>query len=65
MCQLLERDCIGLRSNFSFDAGYVQFTAKSDLIEHYQENLNAKAIDWHITLAEMEAKIDRLECLGE
>ena len=28
--------------------GYVQFTAKTDLIEHYQQTLNAKSIDRHI-----------------
>ena len=27
--------------------GYVQFTAKSDLISHYQNTLMAKPIDWH------------------
>lgn len=27
--------------------GYVQFTAKTDLIEHYQNTLNAQSIDWH------------------
>lgn len=27
--------------------GYVQFTAKNNLIEHYKETLNAKLIDWH------------------
>ena len=27
--------------------GYVQFTAKSDLVDHYQKTLQAKAIDWH------------------
>ena len=27
--------------------GYVQFTAKSDLVKHYQQTLNAKLIDWH------------------
>lgn len=27
--------------------GFVQFTAKSDLVEHYIEKLNAKCIDWH------------------
>lgn len=34
----------------SWDAGnegYVQFTAKTDLIEHYQNTLGAKAINWH------------------
>lgn len=34
----------------SWDAGnegYVQFTAKSDLIEHYRATLGAKSIDWH------------------
>lgn len=34
----------------SWDAGnegYVQFTAKSDLVNHYMEMLNAKCIDWH------------------
>ncbi len=34
----------------SWDAGnegYVQFTAKTDLVEHYQKMLNAKMIDWH------------------
>lgn len=34
----------------SWDAGnegYVQFTAKSDLVEHYKKMLNAKCIDWH------------------
>lgn len=25
--------------------GYVQFTAKSDLVEHYQNTLNAKCLD--------------------
>ena len=27
--------------------GYVQFTAKTELVEHYQKTLNAKCIDWH------------------
>ena len=27
--------------------GYVQFTAKTDLVEHYIKMLNAKCIDWH------------------
>ena len=27
--------------------GYVQFTAKTDLVEHYRQTLNAKNIDWH------------------
>lgn len=27
--------------------GYVQFTAKSDLIEHYKNTLHAQSIDWH------------------
>lgn len=27
--------------------GYVQFTAKNNLIEHYKETLKAKLIDWH------------------
>ena len=27
--------------------GYVQFTAKTDLVEHYQKTLNAQNIDWH------------------
>lgn len=27
--------------------GYVQFVAKTDLIEHYIDTLNAKRIDWH------------------
>lgn len=27
--------------------GYVQFTAKTDLVEHYKKTLNAKCIDWH------------------
>lgn len=27
--------------------GYVQFTAKTDLVEHYKKTLNAKNIDWH------------------
>mgnify|MGYP007032365210 CR=1 FL=1 len=34
----------------SWDAGnegYVQFTAKADLIEHYQKTLNAHLLDWH------------------
>lgn len=34
----------------SWDAGnegYVQFTAKTDLIEHYKKMLNAKSIDWN------------------
>lgn len=34
----------------SWDAGnegYVQFTAKTDLVEHYRKSLNAKNIDWH------------------
>lgn len=34
----------------SWDAGnegYVQFTAKTDLVEHYKETLNAHCIDWH------------------
>lgn len=35
----------------SWDAGnegYVQFTAKTDLVAHYQKTLNAKMIDLHI-----------------
>lgn len=34
----------------SWDAGnegYVQFTAKTDLEEHYKQTLNAHCIDWH------------------
>lgn len=34
----------------SWDAGnegYVQFTAKTDLVEHYQLTLKAQMIDWH------------------
>lgn len=34
----------------SWDAGnegYVQFTAKTDLVEHYRKTLHAKSIDWH------------------
>ena len=34
----------------SWDAGnegYVQFTAKTDLVDHYMKTLNAKRIDWH------------------
>ncbi len=34
----------------SWDAGnegYVQFTAKTDLVEHYMKTLYAKPIDWH------------------
>lgn len=34
----------------SWDAGnegYVQFTAKTDLIAHYQKTLHANMIDWH------------------
>lgn len=34
----------------SWDAGnegYVQFTAKTDLVDHYIKTLNAKRIDWH------------------
>lgn len=34
----------------SWDAGnegYVQFTAKTDLVEHYKKELNAQSIDWH------------------
>lgn len=34
----------------SWDAGnegYVQFTAKTDLVVHYQQTLNAHCIDWH------------------
>lgn len=34
----------------SWDAGnegYVQFTAKTDLVSHYMEELGAKMIDWH------------------
>ena len=27
--------------------GYVQFTAKSDLMEHYKNTLHAQPIDWH------------------
>lgn len=27
--------------------GYVQFTAKTDLVDHYRQTLNAKSIDWH------------------
>lgn len=27
--------------------GYVQFTAKTDLVDHYKQILNAKLIDWH------------------
>ena len=27
--------------------GYVQFTAKTDLVNHYKQTLNAKSIDWH------------------
>ena len=34
----------------SWDAGnegYVQFTAKTDLVEHYKKELHAISIDWH------------------
>lgn len=34
----------------SWDAGnegYVQFTAKTDLVEHYKKELYARSIDWH------------------
>ncbi len=34
----------------SWDAGnegYVQFTAKTDLLQHYVNTLNAKPLDWH------------------
>lgn len=34
----------------SWDAGnegYVQFTAKTDLVDHYMKTLNAKRIDWN------------------
>lgn len=31
----------------SGNEGYVQFTAKTDLVNHYKQTLNAKAIDWH------------------
>lgn len=34
----------------SWDAGnegYVQFTAKTDLVEHYRTTLEAHSIDWH------------------
>ncbi len=27
--------------------GYVQFTAKTDLVEHYRNTLHAQNIDWH------------------
>ena len=27
--------------------GYVQFTAKTDLVDHYVNMLNARCIDWH------------------
>lgn len=27
--------------------GYVQFVAKTDLIDHYRKTLNAELIDWH------------------
>lgn len=27
--------------------GYVQFTAKTDLVDHYRQTLKAKPIDWH------------------
>jgi hypothetical protein len=27
--------------------GYVQFTAKTDLVEHYMKTLDAHTIDWH------------------
>lgn len=27
--------------------GYVQFTAKTDLVDHYRKMLNAQLIDWH------------------
>ena len=27
--------------------GYVQFTAKTDLVNHYIKTLNAKCVDWH------------------
>ena len=27
--------------------GYVQFTAKTDLVEHYKNTLNAQLLDWH------------------
>ena len=45
----------------SWDAGnegYVQFTAKTDLVEHYRKMLNAKSIDWHTLYIESYGAID-------
>ena len=38
--------------------GYVQFTAKNSLVEHYKKTLNAKNIDWHIMYIDSYGAID-------
>lgn len=38
--------------------GYVQFTAKNGLVEHYKETLKAKNIDWHIMYIDSYGALD-------
>ena len=41
--------------------GYVQFTAKTDLVEHYQETLGAHNIDWHTMYIDSYGAIKLIE----
>lgn len=41
--------------------GYVQFTAKNGLIEHYKETLKAKNIDWHIMYIDSYGALDLIK----
>lgn len=38
--------------------GYVQFTAKTDLVEHYKKELKANLIDWHTMYIDSYGAID-------
>ena len=41
--------------------GYVQFTAKNGLVEHYKETLKAKNIDWHNMYIDSYGAIDLIK----
>ena len=41
--------------------GYVQFTAKNGLIDHYKETLKAKNIDWHIMYIDSYGALDLIK----
>ena len=38
--------------------GYVQFTAKTDLVDHYKKELKANLIDWHTMYIDSYGAID-------